>query len=710
MNVIDSPSRFHDLGLLLDPKSVAVIGASEQPGNLGGVAISLMQKFGFAGDLWPVNPRRATVHGLTCFDSIAALPRPADLALIATGADSVADIVRACAEAGTRYGIVWAGGFSEVGEKGAALQETLVKACRETGFSLVGPNCLGIINSKSAMVASFASFLVESERLIPGNVAMISQSGGLATMAQALAQRKNIGFNLTISTGNEVTLTVSDYIHAVAADDDTKVITAYVEGIRDGDRFIEAVSAARAAGKPLVVLKGGLTETSAQAAAAHTGALAGERRVWDAIADELGILSVGSLEEMLDVALYLSRLDLSRWPKGKRVAIVTFGGGAGVLSADQCAARGLEVPPLRPETRVKLAPLVPPIAATRNPIDVTPQTFNQEKWFATFPAALDTIAADPGIDIVVCQFGPQAQRGAETAHIVSALRERTEKTICLAWPLAPKGIPEILDGEGMYVFQEYERAIATLAKLAAHPLRAHDDRRQDAAARFDWMRLVPNPVPGLVISEDECHRILSEAGVATAPGALARSADEAIGIARSVGLPVAAKGISAKVTHRAAAGLVALGLASEDDVRGAFRTLTARAGEDGIALDGIYIQKMVPDGVEIIVSAFRDPIFGPIVSCGWGGRFTEIVQDVAMARAPLDHAGALRLLKRLKIVAGARKLDPAPDIEALATFVAHFSTIARSAPWESYVIELNPVKWTADGAVAVDGLLIIQKP
>jgi acetyltransferase len=406
------------------------------------------------------------------------------------------------------------------------------------------------------MVASFASFLVESEALLSGSIAMISQSGGLATMAQAMAQLKGHGFGLTVSSGNEAMLTVADYIHAAARDNGIKVIAAYVEGIRDGDRFVAAVSAARDAGKPVVVLKGGRTSASVQAVAAHTGALAGEQRVWEAVAAELGIISVGSLEELLDVALLLAGMDLSRLPKGKSVAIVTFGGGSGVISADQCAIRGLAVPRFAPETLARLAPLVPPIASIGNPVDLTPQTFNQERWFTSFPEALNAIAADPGIDIVFCQFGPQAQRGAETATAISRLRERTDKTVLVAWPLAPNGIPEILADEGVHVFQEYERAIAAIARIAevsgTEPVTPSPGLTLD---HFDWTRFVAAPRAATVISENECHRILAAAGVPVARGVLARSSEEAVEAARDIGFPLAAKGISASVTHRAAAGL-----------------------------------------------------------------------------------------------------------------------------------------------------------
>jgi acetyltransferase len=699
--------QFRDLSKLLSPRSIAIVGASEQPGNLGGVAVHLLQKFGYPGAIFPVNPRRPSVHGIACVPSIGDLAAPVDLAIIATGAESVPGLVHECAAAGIMHGIVWAGGYAETGPEGTALQARLTEACRETGFTLVGPNCIGIVNTAMPMIGSFASFLLETEELRPGDIAMVSQSGGLATMAQALAQKAGFGFRYMISAGNEAVLTAADYIHALACDPAVKVIALYIEGVRDGARFLAAVEAARAAGKPVVVMKGGLTAASARAAAAHTGALAGESRVWSAMVREQGLIPVASLEELLDVVLFLSSTDLTKLPKGPGIAVITFGGGSGVLSADQCATHGLAIRPLAPETRARLRPLVPPIASIENPIDLTPQVYNQDKWFVTFPEALDVIAADPGIDIAFCQFGPMSQRAPDIATLIADLRHRTDKTVCIAWPLAPRGIPELLQEKGVHVFQENARAIAVLGKLAGRAPRVR--RSAPATDANPWTR-AGRVSKNTVISEHECHRLLGEAGIVVAKGRLARTVEEAAAAAQAVGLPVAMKGISGAVTHRAAAGLVRLDLRSPEEVRAAYESLTGRAAERGIALDGVYVQTMVKGGVEIIVSAFRDPDFGVMVSCGAGGNLTEIIDDVTIASAPLDQDEAAAALERLKIVRGAGKLDPDAKLAELARFIAHFSDVATSVPWSRFVIEINPVKWRADGVTAVDGLIIVEEP
>ena len=702
---------FADVSALLAPKSIAIIGASDTPGAVSGVSIKLLQKFKYPGPIWPVNPRRPEVHGLPCFPSVAALPAPADLAIIATPAETVPGLVRECAAAGIRFGIVWGGGFAEVGGQGKVHQDELVRACRETGFSVMGPNCLGVINTHMPAIPTFASFLLDTEKLYPGSVSMVSQSGGTATCGQALAQQLGFGFRYMISVGNEAVLDASDYIYALAHDDKTKVICAYLEGVRDGAKFVAALQAARIAGKPVVILKGGATAASARAAVAHTGALAGEARVWEAIFREEGVIEAASLEQLIDIVLYLSTTDLKKLPDGNGVVTVVFGGGGGVLSADQCVRHGLVTPLLTQETRTTLKPLVPPIAAIENPIDLTPQAFNQEKWFATFGQSLDVIASDPGVDTVMLLFAPMGQRGLEIAREIVNFQKRCKKHVCIAWQFAPRGVHEQLYNDGLYVFHEFDRAIATIGKIVRRQVNAEKgERPKIAAAPFDWAAQVPDPKPGTVISEHDCHRIMAAAGLSVAPGRLARSEDEAVEAAKAVGMPVAMKGIAPAVTHRAAAGLLALGLNSPEAVRATYRRLADSAKASGVGLDGIYVQHMVEGGLEVLISAFRDPLFGPMISVGAGGGLTELIDDVAIARAPVDEAQALRLVERLRLIRSTGKMKSPPDRALLARYIARVSQVAAGAPWRQFVLEINPVKWTGEYVTAVDGLLIVEQP
>jgi acetate---CoA ligase (ADP-forming) len=707
----ESASRtLADLSHLLEPKSVAVIGASDQPGNLGGRAVQLLRKFQFPGPIWPVNPRRAMVAELPCYPSVRELPGRADLAVIAVGAPLVAQVVEECVQAGIDSGIVWAAGFAEVGGEGLRLQRELAEICERTGFKLCGPNSIGILNSSLPLIGSFASSLVTAEHLIPGNVSMVSQSGGIGTAAFSLAQREGFGFRYLVSTGNEAVLTASDFLGAFAEDPDTKVIAAYLEGVTHGTAFIAAMEKARAAHKPVVVLKAGFSAASAKAATAHTGALAGEDRVWQAILREQNAITAESNRELLDIALLLSTIDPAKLPAGNRVAIVGFGGGGGVLSADLCARHGLETPGISQLTKEKLSAIVPPIASVANPIDLTPDMFQPDR-LARFAQALETIADDPNIDIVFLPLSAMARGVSSVARAILEFRCNTRKTVCVSWVLAPKEGMELLNEGGMYVFDEPSRAIGALEKIARY---AGASNRKPATRKkaevFPWENFVPCAAPDTIISEDVCHRILAASGLPVAAGRLATSEREAIDAARAVGYPVVIKGISSAVTHRAAAGLLALNLRSEEEVRESYVQLRSRADAANVALDGLYVQHLEAGRLELLVSAFRDPIFGVMIVCGAGGNLAEMVEDVTIERAPFDATHAADVLRRLRIVRGASRLDPDADVAAAAEFVARFSGLVSSAPWRNFILEVNPIKWSANGTIAVDGLLVIEQP
>jgi acetate---CoA ligase (ADP-forming) len=696
---------FADVSRLLAPRTIAVIGASDQPGNVGGAAVRFFRKFASPCTVWPVNPGRDTVAGLPCYRRVTGLPSAADLAILAVPAAAVLQVVRDCVSAGIRAGIVWAGGFQEGGPNGIALQDELAATCRQSGFALLGPNCIGIIDAHTPMTASFASMMLAIDRLLPGNISMVSQSGGLATMAQAIAQQQGYGFRYMISTGNEAVIGIADFIYALAFDPHTKIVATYLEGVREAEKFRHALLAARAAGKPVIVLKAGATPASAAAAAAHTGALAGEGRVWNAVLHDCAAIQVDSLEELLDLAMQLSGTDLRKLPPRRGVAAITFGGGSGVLSADQCDRAGLAVPALTDATRNTLKGLVPPLASTRNPVDLTPQAYQSPEWFSHFPQALDVIASDPAVSTVFLQLGPMARGDVEMARMVAAFRNRCPKPVLVAWPLAIEPALISLRADGVHVFPEYSRAVRAMARITDYADALAHAREVVPPAAFDWAAQVPNPHPGMVIMEHECHAILTRAGLPVAKGTLATTEEAAAGAIRQLGGPVVMKAVSERITHRAAAGLLALGLQSEAAVRKGWRTLQARAAELSVVLDGILVQRMMSMGAELLVSGFRDPDFGIMIMLGAGGTLTELISDVVVIPAPFGPVTAERVLQRLQVMRNVTKHS-----DVLIDFVCRFSALAASVPWQRFVFEVNPVKWTAKEVQAVDGLLIIERP
>ena len=479
---------FGELTPLLAPRSVAVVGASDREGNLGGLAVKFLGKFGYRGPVWPVNTGQTVVAGLPCFPNLRELPAPPDLAVVAVPAASVTAVIQDCIAAGIPAAVVWAGGFAEGDDAGRARQRELEAVSRAGGIKLCGPNCIGVINTAIGLTASFSSLMTEIDALMPGAISMVSQSGGTAVTAHGRAQQLGHGFRVTISCGNEATLSIGDFIHALVQDDGTRVIAAYAEGLADPDRFVDALSEAKRRGKPVVILKGGATEHSGKAALAHTGKLAGADRAFDAIFRECAAIRVHSTEELLDVALQLASLRPGQLPRGRRAWITTFGGGSGVLGTDQCVRAGLEVPPLDPATRERVAPIFPALGSSLNPIDLTPGAVTNPKSRATLPQVLKTIAEAPNVDIGLFFSSGFGALAPQVATMFEDLRGGTDKPICLSWLSPPAGITQRLAQKGIVVFEEHARVIRAAGHIAryAADLRHRIRHRPDRVMPFRW--------------------------------------------------------------------------------------------------------------------------------------------------------------------------------------------------------------------------------
>jgi acetyltransferase len=488
------------------------------------------------------------------------------------------------------------------------------------------------------------------------------------------------------------------------------VIAVYTEGLSDPPAFVAALAEARRRGKPVVVLKGGASEASGRAALAHTGRLAGVDRTYDAIFREFAAIRVHSTEELLDVCLQLASLRPGQLPRGDRVLISTFGGGSGVVSTDQCVREGLRVLPLDEATRRTVAPLMTPLSSVINPVDMTPGIMTDARYRANMPPALAALAEAPDADAWLFMAAGFGSLAPELVEMFDRLRQSTDKPICLSWQAMPQGIAEALAARGIHVFTEHARAARVLGHLVRHAEAVRQPIRRDEAQAvpFDWSRRVPGEGGARVVSEDVASRVLEDAGLPVARGRLATNVEDAISAAAEVGFPVAIKGISPAVTHRAAAGLVALHVDAPNEVAKTVRAFEARAQALGVALDGVWVQHMFEGDRELIVTALRDAEFGVMVGVGVGGGMTEVIDDVVFARAPLDADSArhfvesMRTLRRLPAWLSPRQRELAAD------FVTRFSRLAASTPWPRFTFEVNPVKLGRDEAAAVDALLVID--
>ena len=700
---------FADVRPLLEPRSIAVVGASDQPGNLGGATVGRLIKFGYPGRVFAVNRSGASVSGIASVASIADLPEAPELAILAVPAGSLVGAVRDCLDRGIHGGIAYAGGLAEAGGEGAALQRELVALCRERGFVLCGPNCVGIINATTPVTATFSTVLQELDALRPGSISMVCQSGGIATTAFAMVLEAGFGFRHLVSSGNEAVVDFADYLHAFVEDPHTHIIGGYLEGVGDGPKLVRALDAARRSGKPVVLIKAGTTGVTARAAQAHTGALVGEDSVVDAVFREMGVMRARSVEELVDIVLLLAG-NRDKVASGPGVGVITFGGGNGVLGADQCAQAGLAVPPLDEVFTERLRPHLVSVATAANPLDLTPTTAFRAGGLDALPKALDVMHDAPGIDALLFVVGSMAAKAPEICDVIAGLHDRARKPVCVSWPSPPKIVPARLAERGIHAFTEVARGIRALAKLVErHAAGARPARPPSSSLpAFDWAPFVPTGDVELVIPEPTCHRILAAAGLAVAAGELVADEPAAVRVAARLGWPVVLKGITPRITHRAKAGLVAVDLNNNADLGAAFRRIKARAAALGVALDGVYVQEMRPRGTELLVTAFRDPLFGTMVSCGSGGVLTEVVDDVVTERAPVGIDLAAHMIDRLRTRRQASDADGMLPAGAAARFVARFADLALTAPWPRFVFEVNPVLWRREDAVAVDGLLVVS--
>ncbi len=691
---------FKDLDRLLRPQAVAVIGASDDPVRIGGRPIAYMKARGFAGPLMPVNPNRPTVQGLQAFPSIADLPTTPDAAIVAIPGEGAIQAVEDLGARGCGAAIVFTAGFAEVGEAGAAMQARLVAAARRHGMRLVGPNCLGLFNAALGYYPIFsASF--EGGWPLPGAVGIASQSGAYGSHLFAAARDRGIGTPVLVTTGNEADTNLADIIGWMAESEEVAVIAAYAEGIKDGPRFIAALEAARAARKPVVMMKVGRSALGQAAAQSHTASIAGDDRVMDAILAEYGVHRARTTEELLDVC-YVAQKRI--YPAGNTLGVVTISGGAGVLMSDAAEAAGLPMPPMPEAAQVALKKLVP-FASPLNPVDCTAQAFNDMSVIGSFAESMVT---DGGYQSVIAFFtawgGTPSMAPRLRAELKKVLDRHPDRLFVLSILANTDRVRE-WEADGFLCIEDPSRAVVALAAMG---------RFGDAFSQAPPPAAAPAPValPATAPNEAEAKRILAEAGVPMVPEAACVTLEETLEAGRRIGFPVVAKILSPDILHKSEIGGVILNIANEAALRDAHATLLARAAEraPGARIDGVLVAKQVTGGVEMALGVVRDPVFGPVAMVGLGGVFIEVFKDVAFARCPVDPARAeamIRSLKGFPLLDGARG-RPKADVAALTQALVALSRFAAGAGPRLLSAEVNPLLVTPDGAFAADAVIEIE--
>ena len=692
---------FASLAPLLAPRSVAVIGASADPVRIGGRPIAYMKARGFQGAILPVNPNRAEIQGLRAYGDIASLPEVPDVAIVAVPAAQVMDTVVALGTRGTRAAIVFSAGFAETGAAGTALQAEVVAAARAHGMRVLGPNSLGLFNDRIGFYATFSASM-ETGYPPAGRVGIVSQSGAYGTHVFTIARQRRVGTPLFVATGNEADVTVGDVLGWMVEDEGTDVIVLYAEGIRGGAQFVSALAAARAARKPVIVMKVGRSALGEASARSHTSAIAGNDAVTAAVLAEFGALRARSTEEMLDFAQLATR---RIYPVRNTLGMVTVSGGAGVLVSDAAEALGLPMPPMPEAAQARLLAMLP-FAAPHNPVDCTAQALNDFTLVDRFTAAMVEEGGYRSVLAFFTQTGGAASIAPKLRAALGGVRARHPDRLYVLSVIASPDLVQGYEADGWTVFEDPTRAVNAIAAMG---------QLGDAFAAGPG---APPPAIGPVVlpastpDEAGAKRLLAEAGIASAPEQTCADAEAAVTAAEAIGYPVVLKILSPDIVHKSEIGGVLLGVRDAAAVRAGFATLKARVAEraPGASVSGVLVAKQLDGGVECILGIHQDPVFGPVAMAGLGGIFVEVLRDVAFRRCPFgpDVAEAMILgLRGAPLLLGARGRPPA-DIPALAAMLSRLSAFAAAAGPRLRSVDLNPVLALPGGAFAVDAVVEID--
>jgi acetyltransferase len=702
-----------NLDKIFNPRSIAVIGASNKEGSVGYVLIKNLAELGYAGKVYPVNIQESEILGLKAYKNVNELPETVDLAVIATPAKTVPDVVEQCGKTGIIGIIIISAGFKEIGAQGKALEEKIVELKRKYNLRIIGPNCLGIIRPSISLNATFANKMPKS-----GNIAFISQSGALGTAILDWATHENIGFSNFVSVGSMIDVDFGDLIDYFGTDQKTRSILMYIEGITDARKFM---SAARhfARTKPIIVVKAGKFGESAKAAASHTGSLTGDDMIYDAAFKRAGIVRV---EEIADLFNSAEVLGMQPLPKGPNLAIITNAGGPGVMATDALIARGGKLAKLSQKTIDTLNSVLPHYWSRENPVDILGDANNER-----YKTVIENCLKDENVDGLLIIYTPQG--AAEPNKIAGSIAEiskskfsqKTILTSFMGYEMTEEA-NRILTENSIPTYSTPEQAIATymymyqyqrnLGLLYETPEELPVDSVPPKRPLIVIMRNAAKENRE-ILTEIEAKRLLECYCIPTVKTLVAKTADEAARLASNVGYPVVLKILSPQIIHKTEAGGVLLDINSETEVRQAFDQIIQRAKESNprAEIEGITVQPMIKKrGYEVILGAKMDPLFGPVILFGMGGIGVELFKDVAVGLPPLNQTLARRIMEETKVyqlLKGYRKMPPA-NVKLLEELMVLFSQMLVDFP-QLKEVDINPLFINENEAFALDARIVIDK-
>jgi acyl-CoA synthetase (NDP forming) len=690
---------------LFHPRGIAIVGASADLGRIGGHPIKALKSAGYAGGIFPVNPKYPELHGLTCYPDVAAIREPCDLAIIAVPAAATPAAIRDCGRAGIPFAVVLTAGFREIGADGHQMEAELKRAIADSGVRVIGPNCQGVLSLEARVWAAFGSVADETDFRV-GSVSCAFQSGGFGYGIVNLADLQGLGFRYCVSSGNETDVDMPELLSAFLDDPGTSIVFAYLEGTPDARRLLDVGRKSLETAKPVMIWKAATTDAGIKAAASHTANMTGSADLYRAALRQAGLIEVDDVEPIVDIAKLFGQ---GRLPEGNRVGVLSISGGSSIVFADAAVKGGLTLPPFAEGTLAALRKVVPAYGAPQNPADVTAAFFNDIR---VLTAALELVLADPNIDqlaiLLASVSGPAAARACEA---IAAAAAATDKPVHVAWSgrqaksaeavraLTEAGVPFTLTPVRL------ARAAAALARFAA-------DRHRLLPRRPPEVRLPQGldlPAGAVTLNEAESKAVLRAFGIAAPREALVPSGADPLAATQGLTPPFAVKVVSRDIAHKTEAGGVRLGVTREglaEAVNGVATNAVKAA--PGARIDGVLVSEMA-EGLEALIGVINDASFGPVVALGLGGVLTEVLKDVTYRVAPFDLDTAREMIADLR---GARLFDgyrgrPPADKEALARTLVAASQMAAALAPRLKEADINPLFVGPSGVVAADALVVL---
>lgn len=694
--------RSDSISTLLTPRSIALVGASDDVTRIGGRPLRYLRESGYQGAIYPVNPKRETVQGVKSYKSVKDLPEAPDVAILAVPASGTLEAVRECAERGIKAATIFSAGFAETGDVGRAIQDEMTTIAARSGMRLLGPNCLGVFNSKIGYYGTFSAIL-DGALIQPGPVAVVSQSGAYGSHIAHLARQRGLGISYWVTTGNETDIDVAEALRWAVEQLDVNVVMAYAEGIRDSQTFIDALEVARQRETAIVLMKVGRSEVGAHAVSSHTAALAGSDAVFDAVFRQFGVWRAKTTAEQLDIAYACAR---GRYPKSNRLGIFTLSGGFGIQMADDAQEAGLDVAPMPDAAQDELKAMLP-YASPRNPVDATAQALTDLPLMTRY---MSTMLEKGNYDFFTGIFGA----GPASPSFAGKLRDALEAassaskgTILSLTMTAPRDIVRTYEDKGFLVHEDGSALMTALGALVH--FRNSFDRSDTKPVVADGK---PVTFEKANLSEYEAKRILSWVGVPFPEEILCGQDADAGAAASKIGFPVVLKIASPDIAHKTEIGGVVVGVKTAQEARTAAAEILERArrAQPTAQIDGVLVAPMIGEGLEVIAGVARDPVFGPVVMFGLGGIFVEVLKDVTFRAAPFGIDEARRMIREIRghaMFDGVRGKGPT-NIEPLAQMLSSLSVFAAINTDTIESIDLNPIRLLEDGArpVALDALIV----